>query len=410
MPAASWRQDHHHKRAYHGPRSSRSPWHEREFDVEEGSPCAPRTQAPTPTPRTTDRSVAELPRATPVTGLLALQRGRQHGRTRAIHAQRQGHDADSPGGRAASNSHEEDAEGTELHATHTAARAGNHMRTAHGISGPGVGPAGGCCPPRDGRRRRNRPSGAGAAHVRPGERGRDPHGRRGMEKKPWPTATVESPSTSPASAARPSTSSASSPLRPVPAGGLATPWRMSSSNCGGPKTRTWPSAATGTRSSWRSVRAPATSLRVTSVSTPWPTPWRARSTPASGVSRPPTSPRAFRRSGITTWRTAGGGCSKPTTRSSACSVARCSPRRMSETRASTSSATAQRRHPDGRGTAPERRGAAGEVRGNVGPGQQLPGETVRIQGLMIRPVDAGRAPAASAPGDHHAGDEPGSWV
>ena len=46
--------------------------------------------------------------------------------TLAIHARRQGHDADSPGGRAASNSHEEDAEGTGLHATHTAARAGYH--------------------------------------------------------------------------------------------------------------------------------------------------------------------------------------------------------------------------------------------------------------------------------------------
>jgi hypothetical protein len=53
--------------------------------------------------------------------------------TRAIHAQRQGHDADSPGGRADSNSHEEDAEGTELHATHTAAHAGDHTAAGNTV-------------------------------------------------------------------------------------------------------------------------------------------------------------------------------------------------------------------------------------------------------------------------------------
>jgi hypothetical protein len=82
----------------------------------------------TDTNTTHDRSVPRrLPRATPVTDLLALQRAAGNmAVTRAIHAQRQGHDAGSPGGRAASNSHEEDAERTGLHANHTAAHARNH--------------------------------------------------------------------------------------------------------------------------------------------------------------------------------------------------------------------------------------------------------------------------------------------
>ena len=82
----------------------------------------------TGTNTTHDRSGSrQLPRATPVTGLLALQRAAGNmAVTRAIRAQRQGHDADSPRGRADSNSHEEEAEGTGLDATHTAAYAGNH--------------------------------------------------------------------------------------------------------------------------------------------------------------------------------------------------------------------------------------------------------------------------------------------
>ena len=82
----------------------------------------------TDTDTTHDRSGSRrLPRATPVTGLLALQRAAGNmAVTRAIHAQRQGHDADSPGGRADSNPHEEDAEGIELHATRTAAHAADH--------------------------------------------------------------------------------------------------------------------------------------------------------------------------------------------------------------------------------------------------------------------------------------------